>query len=120
MDTAITSDFPTEAEVMKIEAKSKKAKKAKPKPKAKPSKAKKVAKPAKKAKRPASKKKPGKKKTVKKVSKPKAKKPAAGVVRTERLDLRLSKAEKGKLNAKATKLRRTITSIVLEAIEKIK
>lgn len=77
---------------------------------AKPKAKKKAVKPAKKAK-PA-------KKTVKK-SKPKAK-PASTVVRSERLDMRLSKGEKAKLVAKAKKLRRTVTSIVYEAIEKIK
>lgn len=72
-----------------------------------------------KAAKPKAKKKPAKK-TVKK-SKPKAKaKPASTVVRSERLDMRLSKGEKAKLVAKAKKLRRTVTSIVYEAIEKIK
>lgn len=58
-------------------------------------------------------------KLVKKAAKKKAK-PAASVVRFERLDLRLSKAEKAKLTAKAVKTRRTITSVVLELIEKMK
>lgn len=86
---------------------------------AKPKKPKTAAKPKakKKAAKPKAKKKPAKK-TVKK-SKPKAK-PASTVVRSERLDMRLSKGEKAKLVAKAKKLRRTVTSIVYEAIEKIK
>lgn len=56
----------------------------------------------------------------------KAKKPArkskvsGSVVRSERLDMRLSKAEKAKINAKAKKTRRTVTNLVIEAIEKIK
>lgn len=58
-------------------------------------------------------------KLVKKAAKKKAK-PTASVVRFERLDLRLSKAEKAKLTAKAVKARRTITSVVLELIEKMK
>lgn len=55
--------------------------------------------------------------------KPKVKKKAAklgGVERYERLDMRLSKAEKAKIMAKARKTRRTITSVMLEAIEKLK
>jgi len=40
--------------------------------------------------------------------------------RTERLDLRLTKAEKDKLAAIAKAKRRTLTSIVLELIEKLK
>jgi hypothetical protein len=55
-----------------------------------------------------------------KKSKPKAKKAAAVVARPARLDLRLTKAEKAKLMAKAAKARRTVTSIVLEMIEKLK
>lgn len=42
------------------------------------------------------------------------------VVRSERLDMRLSKAEKAKINAKAKKTKRTVTSLVLEAIGKIR
>lgn len=62
----------------------------------------------------------------KKKSKPKAKKPAVkkkavnGTGRSERLDLRLTKAEKAKLAARAKKSRRTITSIMLELVEKMK
>ncbi len=85
----------------------KKAKTAKKKTKAKP------AKKAKAVKRP----KP-------KTKKAKAKKgrvvPAGGIVRSERLDMRLSKAEKAKVVAKSKKTRCTVTSLVLEAIEKIK
>lgn len=59
-----------------------------------------------------------------KAAKLKAKKPAkkagGSVVRVHRLDMRLSAKDKRKLDAKAKKTRRTITSIVLEAIEKIK
>ena len=40
--------------------------------------------------------------------------------RSERLDMRLTKAEKAKIIAKAKKTRRTVTSLVIEAIEKIK
>jgi hypothetical protein len=115
MDTSIVdAGFPiTEA----APSKAKKAKVSKPKA------AKKAAKP--KAKKPAPKKtakpkakKPAKRKPAKVVKKAKAK--AGVIVRTERLDMRLSKAEKVKLLAKAKKLRRTVTSIMLEAIEKVK
>jgi hypothetical protein len=99
-----------------------------PKPKSKP-KAKK--KPAPKKKKAAAKpkvrhKKQGPKKLLKrsvakpKKSKPKAKKAAAVIARPERLDLRLSKKEKAKLVAKAKATRRTVTSVVLEMIEKLK
>jgi hypothetical protein len=57
---------------------------------------------------------------VVKRTKPKAKKPAAVVARPERLDLRLSKKEKAKLVAKAKATRRTVTSVVLEMIEKLR
>lgn len=52
----------------------------------------------------------------------KAVKPAksAACVRSERLDMRLTKAEKAKVHGRAKALRRTVTSIVIEAIEKIK
>jgi hypothetical protein len=59
-----------------------------------------------------------------KVVKPKAKKKAShklnGGARPERLDMRLTKAQKAKINAKAKKTRRTVTSLVIEAIEKIR
>lgn len=58
-----------------------------------------------------------------KARKPAAKKKAKGGAvpeRSERLDMRLTKTEKAKLTAKAKRLRRTITSIVYEAIEKIR
>ncbi len=42
------------------------------------------------------------------------------VERSERLDMRLTKAEKAKIIAKAKKARRTVTSLVAEAIGKIK
>jgi histone H1/5 len=95
---------------------------------AKAAKKKKTAKPkAKKAKKPAAKKKPVKKSKAKRPAKKAAKrakskkvKAPAGVVRFERIDMRLSKTEKARIVAKAKKLRRTVTSIVLEAIEKIK
>lgn len=57
------------------------------------------------------------KKKKKKVAYAGAEKPSA---RNERLDMRLTKAEKARVVAKAKKLRRTITSVVLEAVEKIK
>ena len=66
-------------------------------------------------------KKPKAKKKVKRNAKKAPKRKAkARVVRTERLDMRLTKAEKVKIGAKAKKLRRTVTSLVIEAIEKIK
>ena len=45
---------------------------------------------------------------------------SGAVVRSERLDIRLSKAEKARITAKAKKTRRTVTSLVIEAIEKIR
>lgn len=107
MDATPAIIFPNAADISKA---AKKAFPAKPKvvKPAKPKAKKKAVKPAKKAK-PA-------KKTVKKSKA----KPASTVVRSERLDMRLSKGEKAKLVAKAKKLRRTVTSIVYEAIEKIK
>lgn len=65
--------------------------------------------------KPAAWSKPKKKKTAKS----KAKKTKA-VVRSERLDMRLTKAEKAKITAKAKKTRRTVTSLIIEAIEKIR
>lgn len=53
--------------------------------------------------------------------KPKPKKQKAGtVVRSERLDMRLTKAEKAKITTRAKKTRRTVTSLIIEAIEKIR
>ena len=56
--------------------------------------------------------------------KPKAKrgtkKKPSSIVRSERLDMRLSKANKARIVAKAKRLRRTVTSLVIEAIEKIR
>lgn len=70
------------------------------------------------------KRKAAKKKTKLKVKKRKtvkAKKPKTGIaVRSERLDMRLTKAEKAKISVKATKTRRTVTSLIIEAIEKIR
>jgi hypothetical protein len=43
-----------------------------------------------------------------------------GDARTERLDMRLTKTQKAKIDAKAKKTRRTVTSLVIEAIEKIR
>jgi hypothetical protein len=75
---------------------------------------------------------PESKKKAKQPTKPKAKKRKAvkpkkkavrnsgAVVRSERLDMRLSKAEKARITAKAKKTRRTVTSLVIEAIEKIR
>lgn len=88
--------------------------KKRPKPKAK----KKVSRPKTKTKRAKSKKPAAKKKAGKK-SKAKRTK-SNGVVRSERLDMRLSKAEKFKILAKAKKARRTVTSLIIEAIEKIR
>lgn len=84
--------------------------------------------PSKLAAKAAKKKKTAKPKTVKsKAKKPVKRKPAAKkskvkkkVERAERLDFRLSKAEKARIVAKARKSRRTVTSILLEAVEKIK
>jgi hypothetical protein len=74
------------------------------------------------ARREAAKAKPKPKVKAKRKPKKKAvRKPKAGaVVRSERLDMRLTKAEKAKINARAKKTRRTVTSLVIEAIEKIK
>lgn len=109
MDGHTSSEIP---KAPKPKPAKKKAKAAKPKAKKAPKKkaAKNKAKP--KAKKPVAKKKAA--------PKPKAKKAAAVVSRPARLDLRLTAAEKAKLVAKAAKLRRTVTSIVLEMIEKIK
>lgn len=71
--------------------------------------------PAKPKKKPA-KKTPAKKTKLKKDAKSKVKK----TIRYERIDMRLSAAEKARIVAKAKKLRRTVTSLVLEALEKIK
>ena len=57
---------------------------------------------------------------VKPKSKANAKPKASAVVRSERLDMRLTKAEKAKILARAKKTRRTVTSLVIEAIEKIR
>lgn len=69
-------------------------------------------------------------KAAKKKTKPKAKRskpakgkkkaPGPGVIRTERLDLRLTKQEKAKIMARSRKTKRTVTSVVMEAIHKVK
>lgn len=66
----------------------------------------------------------------KKRAKPKSKKKTAarkpnarksnGDARSERLDMRLTKAQKAKIDAKAKKTKRTVTSLVTEAIDKIR
>lgn len=89
------------------------AKKKKPKAKSKPKSKKRTAKKKTKARKPSKAKKPAKKTKAKK-------KAGVGPERSERVDVRLTKAEKARLNAKAKKLRRTVTSVVLEAIEKIR
>jgi cobalamin-dependent methionine synthase I len=61
-----------------------------------------------------------KRKTVKAKKKTARKAKVGAVVRSERLDMRLTKAEKAKINAKAKKTRRTVTSLIIEAIEKIR
>lgn len=105
MDTATqisASPYAAPPKVVKPKAKKKPAKKA---AKAKRPKVKK----AKVAKRKPGKRKPGKRKP----------KVSAGVVRTERLDLRLLPKEKAKLLGKAKATRRTVTSVVQEMIEKL-
>lgn len=79
----------------------------------------KTAKPkAKKKSKPAKVKRPKVVKTKREPGKPKVR-PAA-IARSERLDFRLTRAEKIKVLAVSKKTRRTITSLFLEAIEKIK
>ena len=82
--------------------------KSKAKPKAKKKPVKKAAKSKTKAKRAKS-----AKKAKKKVHGP-------GVIRTERLDLRLTKQEKAKIMARSRKTKRTATSVIMEAIHKVK
>jgi hypothetical protein len=72
----------------------------------------------KKAKRPAKSK--AKKRRVVRAKSKKARKLVNGDARSERLDMRLTKAQKAKVYAKAKKTRRTVTSLVIEAIEKIR
>lgn len=85
----------------------------------------KKAKAAKKKKPAVRKRKPAPKK--KKPSKPKAKKAAkrgrkvpAGQERSERVDCRLTKAQKAKLMAKARKMKCHATDLIMKAIDKIK
>lgn len=69
------------------------------------------------------KKKPAKRKAAKKVVKksaPKKKKTATVIERPCRLDMRLSKAERAKLVAKAKKRKQTITQVVWAAIAKLR
>lgn len=92
------------------------------KPKAKKAakpKAKKVTRAGKAAMKPKAKKARAKKKLSKRKPSKKSK-PARPIVRTERLDMRLSKVEKAKVSLIAKKKKRTLTSIVYEAIEKLK
>jgi hypothetical protein len=76
--------------------------------------------------KPKGKKKPAKKASKVKRPKTKARRKPAGktkngtAVRTERLDMRITKADKARIHAKAKRLRRTVTSVVLEAIERIR
>jgi len=86
-------------------------------PKKKPTKAKK---PAKKSAAKKVAKKPAAKKAVKKTPTKKTLRRKPPSPRSERLDMRLSASEKARIVAKAKRLRRTVTSIVYEAIEKIK
>lgn len=126
MNTEMFSGAALDGILEETAAKTKKAKVKKPKPKAKA--AKKV--PKAKVKKPAAKKaKPYKypkvkakklRKLVKKAVKKASKTRVRVIERPCRLDMRLSKAEKAKVVAKAKKLRRTVTSIVYEAIEKLK
>jgi hypothetical protein len=91
----------------------------KPKKRAKPKAKKKAKRPAK----PKTKAKAKKRKVVKAKSKKKTTQRATklnGDARSERLDMRLTKAQKAKVYAKAKKTRRTVTSLVIEAIEKIR
>jgi hypothetical protein len=63
--------------------------------------------------------KPKTKKVVKKKA-AKSKKPVSIAARSERLDLRVTKAEKAAIRAKAKKLKRTVTSLAVWAIDKIR
>lgn len=83
---------------------------------------------AKKAKAAAKKKKKVTKSKPKTKAKPKAKRPAVKKSKAKkspprmfaRLDVRLSKSERAMVVAKAKKMKRTITSVVLDAIRKLK
>jgi len=119
------NDTPTEAEPVKKPPR-------KPRPSeiaaklAKAAKKTKSRKPAATKKKVAKTKKPAKKTAIAKKrrgSKPakKATKRTAGVIaRPERLDMRLTKAERAKVVAVAKRTKRTITSVVYEAIAKLK
>ena len=81
----------------------------------------KKAKAAKKKKPAAKKTKPkAKPKAKRKPAKSKRKAPGPGVIRTERLDLRLTKQEKAKIMAWSRKTKRTVTSVIMEAVHKVK
>lgn len=123
MDTV--TDAPT-GEALKAAAKaprkprpSELAKKAAKKPKTarKPAAKKKAAKTKKPVKKRAAAKKP---KVAKKRPAKKAKRGTRPLVRTERLELRITKREKAKLNAKCRKEERTTTSVISELIQKMK
>lgn len=120
IDGVTVPDTPaTKKRKAKVAKRSKpKAKKTKPKAKRKP--AKKV-----KAKRPKAAKSKAKKSKPKKTAKrkPAKKKTRKGVkplVRTERIDMRVTKAQKARVYAKAKRLKRTYTSVVLEAIDSVR
>lgn len=95
------------------------AKKAKAAAKRKPA-PKKAAKP--KAKKPVKAKRPKAKKAVKRKPAPKKKKAknARPLVRVERVELRLSKGERAKLNRHAKATDRTVTSVLVGMIAKLK
>ena len=67
-------------------------------------------------------KKPAAKKTKAKRSKPKTKKKVHGpnVIRTERMDLRLTKQENAKIMARSKNTKKTVTGVVMEAVHKAK
>jgi hypothetical protein len=104
---------PRPSEIAAKKAKAAKAKAAKSKAKRKPAPKKKAAKS-----KAAKSKKPAKRKAAK--SKPKRKSNGRPLVRTERLDMRITKEEKRRLEAKAKRLQRTVTSVALEAIMKMR
>lgn len=71
-----------------------------------------------KKKKPAAKKTKTKRKPVKKTAKCRGNnKP---LVRTERMDLRLTKQEKAKIMARVKKTKGTVTGVIMEAIHKVK
>lgn len=73
------------------------------------------------AKKSAKRKAPARKaKAAKRKAKPARKGNGRPLVRSERLDMRITKEEKRKLEAKAKRLKRTVTSVALEAIMKMR